>query len=119
MTDNKIIFLLVVNVLLLILGAIIEPTSALVISVPVLLPVAIQVGVDPVHFGVIVVLNLMIGLLTPPIGGVLFVLASVTKMPVSTVFRGVAPYLVPLVAALIEVTFVPSFVMWLPHKLGL
>lgn len=118
-TDNKVVFLLVVNVLLLLLGAIIEPTSALVISVPVLLPVATQLGVDPVHFGVIVVLNLMIGLMTPPIGGVLFVLSSVTKTPVAEVFRGVAPFLVPLLVTLLLITFVPQLALWLPELLDL
>lgn len=119
LTDSKIVFLLLVNVLLLVLGAVIEPTSALVISVPVLLPVAVQLGVDPVHFGVIVVLNLMIGLLTPPIGGVLFVLSSVTRMSVNEVFRGVAPFLIPLTVVLLIVTFVPDLVLWLPNRLDL
>ena len=118
-TDNKVVFLILVNILLLLLGAIIEPTSALVISVPVLMPVAIQLGVDPVHFGVIVVLNLMIGLMTPPIGGVLFVLSSVTKTPVVEVFRGVLPFLVPLLATLVIVTFVPQLALWLPGLLDL
>ncbi len=118
-TDNKIVFLIIVNLLLLFLGAIIEPTSALVISVPVLLPVATQLGVDPVHFGVIVVLNLMIGLMTPPIGGVLFVLSSVTKTPVAEVFRGVAPFLVPLLVTLLLITFIPQLALWLPGLLDL
>ena len=117
-SDSKIVFLILVNILLLFLGAIIEPTSALVISVPVLMPVAIQVGVEPIQFGVIVVLNLMIGLLTPPIGGVLFVLSSVTKIPVAGVFRGVAPFLVPLLAVLLAVTFIPQVSLWLPERLG-
>lgn len=118
-TDNKVVFLILVNLLLLVLGAIIEPTSALVISVPVLLPVATQLGVDPVHFGVIVVLNLMIGLMTPPIGGVLFVLSSVTKTPVAEVFRGVAPFLVPLLVTLLLITFIPQLALWLPELLDL
>lgn len=118
-TDNKIVFLLLVNVLLLLLGAIIEPTSALVISVPVLLPVATQLGVDPIHFGVIVVLNLMIGLMTPPIGGVLFVLSSVTRTPVAEVFRGVAPFLIPLLVTLLLITFIPQLALWLPEMLDL
>ncbi len=118
-TDNKIVFLILVNLLLLLLGAIIEPTSALVISVPVLLPVATQLGVDPIHFGVIVVLNLMIGLMTPPIGGVLFVLASVTKTPVAEVFRGVAPFLIPLLVTLVLITFIPQLALWLPEFLDL
>jgi tripartite ATP-independent transporter DctM subunit len=118
-TDNTIVFLLLVNALLLLLGAIIEPTSALVIAVPVLLPVATQLGVDPVHFGVIVVLNLMIGLMTPPIGGVLFVLSSVTKTPVAEVFKGVAPFLIPLLVTLLLITFIPQLALWLPGLLDL
>jgi len=118
-TDSRIVFLLLVNVLLLLLGAVIEPTSALVIAVPVLLPVAVELGVDPVHFGVIVVLNLMIGLMTPPIGGVLFVLSSVTKTPVGEVFRGVAPFFVPLLVTLALITFIPDIALWLPRVLGL
>ena len=118
-TDNKIVFLILVNMLLLMLGAIIEPTSALVLSVPILLPVAVQFGVDPVHFGVIAVLNLMIGLLTPPMGGVLYVLSSVTGISVANVFRGVAPFLIPLLLVLGIVTFAPGLVLWLPGLLGL
>jgi tripartite ATP-independent transporter DctM subunit len=119
LTDSKVVFLILVNLLLLVLGAIIEPTSALVISVPILLPVAVQFGVDPLHFGVLVVLNLMIGLLTPPVGGVLYVLSSVTGVPVIEVFRGVAPFLIPLLLVLAIVTFVPALVLWLPGLLQL
>ena len=119
LTDSRIVFLLLVNLLLLVLGAVIEPTSALVISVPVLLPVAVELGVDPVHFGVIVVLNLMIGLLTPPIGGVLFVLSSVTRQSIGEVIRGVGPFLIPLAVVLLIVTFVPDLVLWLPERLDL
>jgi tripartite ATP-independent transporter DctM subunit len=118
-TDSKIVFLILVNLVLLLLGAIIEPTSALVLSVPILLPVAVEFGVDPVHFGVIAVLNLMIGLLTPPMGGVLYVLSSVTGISVADVFRGVAPFLIPLLLVLGVVTFAPGLVLWLPDRLGL
>jgi TRAP-type C4-dicarboxylate transport system permease large subunit len=118
-TDSKIVFLILVNLVLLLLGAIIEPTSALVLSVPILLPVAVEFGVDPVHFGVIAVLNLMIGLLTPPMGGVLYVLSSVTGISVAEVFRGVAPFLIPLLLVLAVVTFAPGLVLWLPGLLGL
>jgi tripartite ATP-independent transporter DctM subunit len=118
-TDSKIVFLILVNLVLLVFGAIIEPTSALVISVPILLPVAVQFGVDPLHFGVVVVLNLMIGLLTPPMGGVLYVLSSVTGISVTDVFRGVAPFLIPLLVVLAIVTFVPDLVLWLPGLLDL
>lgn len=119
LTDSRIVFLILVNILLLLLGAIIEPTSALVISVPILLPLAVEFGVDPLHFGVVVVLNLMIGLLTPPMGGVLFVLSSVTGVPVTEVFRGVSPFLIPLLAVLAIVTFVPDLALWLPELLQL
>ena len=114
LTDSRVAFLILVNLLLLALGAIIEPTSALVITVPILLPVATQFGIDPLHFGVIVILNLMIGLLTPPMGGVLYVLSSVTGIKVAEVFRGVAPFLVPLLIVLAVVTFVPEISLWLP-----
>src|SRR5690606_3590958 len=118
LTDNRVVFLLLVNLILLLLGAIIEATSALVITVPILLPVAVQFGIDPLHFGIIVVLTLMIGLLTPPVGGVLFVLSSVTGHSISNVFRGVAPFLIPLLSVLMIVTFAPDLVLWLPNALG-
>ena len=76
-------------------------------------------GVDPVHFGVIVIVNLMIGLLTPPIGGVLFVLGSATKTPMHEVFRGTAPFLIPLLLVLALLTVAPDLVLFLPGYLGL
>ncbi|WP_019815842.1 TRAP transporter large permease [Saccharomonospora saliphila] len=118
-TDNQVVFLLLVNVALILLGAVLETTSVLVITVPILLPIAVEFGVDPLHFGVLTIVNLMIGLLTPPIGAVLYVLSPVTKLPVHEVFRGTAPFLVPLVAVLLLITFVPSVVTFLPTALGL
>ena len=118
-TDSPYVFLLLVNLVLILLGAVIEPTSALVISVPILLPIALQFGVDPLHFGVVVILNLMIGLLTPPIGAVLFVLSAVTKVSVHDVFLGAAPFLIPLLAVLLLVTFVPGLALFLPTLVGL
>ena len=121
MTSNissPIVFLLVVNVLLVILGAFIDATAVILITVPVLLPIATEFGVDPVHFGVIMILNLMIGLLTPPVGSVLFVMSSVLKTPVEQVFKGVAPFLIPMVAVLLLLTFVPGIVTIVPNLLG-
>lgn len=118
-TDSQLVFLLLINVLLIFLGAVLEGTSVLVITVPILLPIAVEFGVDPLHFGVITIINLMIGLLTPPIGAVLYVLSPVTKLPVHEVFRGAAPFLIPLLAVLLLVTFVPSVVTFLPSALGL
>ena len=93
LTDNPVVFLLIINVLLIGLGMILEPTSALLIITPILLPVAVEFGVDPLQFGSIVIFNLMIGLLTPPMGGVAFVLSSVTGIPLERVFRGALYYL--------------------------
>jgi tripartite ATP-independent transporter DctM subunit len=118
-TDSVFVFLLLVNLVLILLGAVIEPTSALVISVPILLPIAVEFGVDPLHFGVLAILNLMIGLLTPPIGAVLFVLSAVTKISVHESFLGTAPFLIPLVAVLLLVTFVPGISLFLPTLVGL
>jgi len=118
-SDSPIVFLLIVNLLLIMLGMVLEPTSALVISVPILLPIATEFGIDPVHFGVIVILNLMIGLLTPPVGAVLFVLSSVTGISVEKVFRGTAPFLIPLIIVLLIVTFWSGLTTTLPTMLGL
>lgn len=118
-TDSPVVFLLLVNVALILIGTILEPIAALVITVPVLLPIAMQFGVDPVHFGVIVIVNLMIGLLTPPIGGVLFVLGSATRTPMHEVFRGTAPFLIPLLTVLVLLTVAPELVLFLPGYLGL
>lgn len=118
-SENPYVFLILVNLMLIVLGMIMEPTSAMVITVPILLPVATQVGIDPLHFGVVVILNLMIGLLTPPMGAVVFVLSSVTKISVDQVFRGAAPFLIPLLVVLLVVTFAPDLVLVLPALLGL
>jgi tripartite ATP-independent transporter DctM subunit len=119
MTSDPVIFLLLVNVGLLVTGMLLEPVAALLITVPVLLPVSAQFGVDPLHLGIVMVLNLVIGLLTPPVGLVLYVLSSVTGAPFRTVARGALPFLVPLVATLALVTFWPSLSLALPRWLGL
>lgn len=113
MTGGATSFLLLSVVLLVVLGTIMEPTSALVLSVPILLPVATSYGVDPVHFGVITVMTLMIGLLTPPVGPVGFVLSSVTGIPVREVFRGFLPFMVPLVVVVLLIIFFPGLA-WTP-----
>ncbi|WP_105034953.1 TRAP transporter large permease [Cryobacterium aureum] len=119
LTDNPIVFLLLVNLILIILGMVIDATAVLLITVPVLLPVAVQYGIDPIHFGVVMIVNLMIGLLTPPVGSVLYVMSSVTNRPVDEVFRGVLPFLVPLLAVLGLLTFFPQIVTIVPTLLGL
>ncbi|MCF3936001.1 TRAP transporter large permease [Acuticoccus sp. M5D2P5] len=113
-SDNPIVILILINLILLIVGCFMETVAAITILVPVLLPIAINVGVDPVHFGVIMVLNLMIGLLTPPIGMVLYVLSRVSNVPFERCVTATAPFLIPLGIVLILVTFVPAITMWLP-----
>lgn len=114
MSDNPIVILLMINLILLLAGCFLETVAAITILVPVLLPVAMEMGVDPVHFGVIMVLNLMIGLLTPPIGMVLYVLSRVAKLPFERCVAATAPFLVPLGVVLLLITFVPAITMWLP-----
>ena len=113
-SENPIIILLLITLILLVVGCFMETVAAITILVPVLLPIAIHVGVDPVHFGVILVLNLMIGLLTPPVGMVLYVLSRVAKVPFERCVSATAPFLIPLFAVLLLVTFFPIFTMWLP-----
>ncbi|WP_417330888.1 TRAP transporter large permease [Halomonas cupida] len=112
--DNPVAVLLIINLVLIIVGCFMETIAAITILVPVLLPVAVASGVDPVHFGVIMVLNLMIGLLTPPVGMVLYVLSRVSGISFEHCMRGTFPFLIPLLIALMLVTFVPAISMWLP-----
>lgn len=117
-TTNPIVFLLLLNVVLLIVGAVLEPTAAILILVPVLSPVATMFGLDPLHVAVVVIFNLMLGLLTPPVGLVLFVLSSVTNFSVTKVIRGVAPFYGVLLVVLALLTFFPFFSTWLPGLVG-
>ncbi|PMR72621.1 TRAP transporter large permease [Billgrantia endophytica] len=112
--DSKLAVLMFSNLVLLIVGCFMETIAAITILVPVLLPMAIAVGVDPVHFGVIMVLNLMIGLLTPPVGMVLYVLTRVANVSFEQCMRGTIPFLIPLFLCLMLVTFIPSLSLWLP-----
>ena len=106
--------LLLVNIFLLVVGCFMETIAAITILVPVLLPLMERIGVDPVHFGVIMVLNLMIGLLTPPVGMVLYILARVANISFERTTRACAPFLIPLVVTLGLVTYWPDMVLWLP-----
>lgn len=116
-TDNKTLLLLFITLILFVVGCFMETIAAITILTPVLLPIAISLGIDPVHFGVVMVLNLMIGLLTPPVGMVLYVLSRVTKVPFEECAKATVPFLIPLVIVLILVTFIPQLSMWLPTLL--
>lgn len=94
-----------------------ETIAAITILTPVLLPVAISIGIDPVHFGIILILNLMIGLLTPPVGLVLYVLAKVSDVPFERCVVATAPFIIPLIVVLLLLTFIPQLSMWLPTML--
>ncbi len=113
-TQNPIILLILLNLVLFVVGCFMETVAAITILVPVLLPVAEGIGIDPVHFGVIMVLNLMIGLLTPPVGMVLYVLSRVSGISFERCTSATMPFLFPLVVVLALITFVPGFSMWLP-----
>jgi C4-dicarboxylate transporter DctM subunit len=108
-------FLIVVNVLLLVAGMFMEPTGIILILAPILFPIAMQLGIDPVHLGIIFVVNLEIGMVTPPIGLNLFVTAGITKMSIGQVIRAASPWLLILLAFLVLVTYVPEISLWLPE----
>ena len=118
-TKEAWVFLLLANLLMLFVGCFLEPTAAITILVPLLLPIARQLGVDPVHFGLVMVLNLMIGLLHPPMGMVLFVLARVAKLSLERTTMAILPWLVPLLISLIVLTYVPAIGLWLPRTMGM
>ena len=113
-TTDRNLLLLLINLFLLVVGCFLETIAAITILVPVLIPLVTKVGVDPVHFGVIMVLNLMIGLLTPPVGMVLFILSRISGLSFERTTAAVAPFLVPLLASLAAVTWWPQMVLWLP-----
>jgi len=113
-TKEPWVFLLLANALMLFVGCFLEPTAAITILVPILMPIVQQLGIDPVHFGLVMVLNLMIGLLHPPMGMVLFVLARVAKLSVERTTIAILPWLVPLLGSLAVITYFPKLVLWLP-----
>jgi TRAP-type C4-dicarboxylate transport system permease large subunit len=109
-------FLLLANLLMLFVGCFLEPTAAITILVPILLPIVKTLGIDPIHFGLVMVLNLMIGLLHPPMGLVLFVLARVAKLSIERTTMAILPWLAPLLLSLALVTYYPEISLWLPRK---
>jgi C4-dicarboxylate transporter, DctM subunit len=111
-------FLLLVNIILLVLGALLEGGTILLVIVPILIPAARALGIDMVHFGLVVTVNLMIGLITPPYGLLLFIASSMSKAPLMDVIKETVPWIIVLVAALGVMTYVPETVLWLPKLLG-
>ena len=118
-TNNKWVFLLLANLLMLFVGCFIDTIAAITILVPILLPIVLKLGIDPIHFGLVMTLNLMIGLLHPPLGMVLFVLARVARLSVERTTMAILPWLVPLMLALVAITYIPELTLWLPRQMGL
>lgn len=116
-SDNKYAILMMINVLLLVLGTLMDMSPLILILTPILLPVVKTLGVDPVHFGMIMMVNLGIGLITPPVGTVLFVGSAVSKLPMSAITRAMKPFFVALFFVLMLVTYVPAISLWLPNLL--
>jgi tripartite ATP-independent transporter DctM subunit len=112
------VFLLAVNLILLVLGCLLEGSTILLVVVPVLVPTAQALGVDMVHFGVVVVVNIMIGLITPPYGLLLFIVAKLSNQPLAAVVRETLPFVAAMIGALALITFVPDLVLWLPRLVG-
>ncbi len=115
---DAITFLIAVNILLLLLGCVLEGTTILLVIVPVLIPTAQALGIDMVHFGVVVVINIMLGLITPPYGLLLFIMTRIADSPMRAIVTDVMPFLLALIGALVVFTFVPDIVLWLPRLLG-
>lgn len=118
LSENPIVILLILNVILLFLGTFMDMSPLIVITTPIFLPIAQQIGMDPVQFGIMLMINLGIGLVTPPVGSVLFVGCAVAKIPVEATLRTIWPFYFALLAALILVTYVPAVSMTLPRLLG-
>lgn len=116
-SENPLVLLMIMMLLTLIIGLFMETIAAITILVPVLMPIVLAVGIDPVHFGILLILNLMLGLLTPPVGMVLFVLSKVSGVRFEQCVRATLPFLVPLVAVLLIVAVVPQTALWIPDML--
>jgi tripartite ATP-independent transporter DctM subunit len=117
-TENPVILLLLINVVLLVLGTFMDMAPLIIISTPIFLPLATQLGMDPIQFGVMLILNLGIGLVTPPIGVVLFVACAIGKLSIERTVRTIWPFYGALLVALLAVMYVPALTLWLPNLVG-
>ena len=117
-SDNKIVILLIINLLLLFVGVFMDMTPAVLIFTPIFLPVVKSIGIDPIQFGIIMVLNLCIGLCTPPVGSVLFVGIGIAKTSIERVIKPLIPLFIAMILALVLITFFPQITLWLPKKFG-
>jgi tripartite ATP-independent transporter DctM subunit len=118
LTESKIVILLIINLILLAVGTFMDMTPAVLIFTPIFLPVAVELGIDPIHFGIMMVLNLCIGLCTPPVGSVLFVGCGIAGTTISKMVRPLLPFYIAMIIALIFVTYIPELSMALPKFFG-
>jgi tripartite ATP-independent transporter DctM subunit len=117
--DNKYVILLLINIMLLVLGCLMDMAPLILILTPILLPVVRSLGVDPVHFGMIMMVNLGIGLITPPVGTLLFVGSAISKLRMGVIVRAMVPFFGALFIVLMLVTYIPWLSLWLPRTMGL
>jgi C4-dicarboxylate transporter DctM subunit len=115
---NKVVFILCVNVVFLILGMVMDALPAIIILMPILTPVAMEFGINPIHFGILVEANVGLGMITPPVGVCLFVACGIAKIPIERVIKTIMPFLLMLLITLLIITFVPEITLWLPRLLG-
>ena len=117
-TNNKYMILLLINLLLLFVGTFMDMTPAILIFTPIFLPVVTKLGITPLHFGIIMVLNLCIGLVTPPVGSVLFVGCGISRTSITQLIRPLIPFYLAMIVALMLVTYIPEITLWLPQLFG-
>ena len=115
LTNNPVMLLLLINLILLVVGSFMDLTPALLVFTPIFLPIAMNMGMDPVHFGIMMTFNLCIGICTPPVGSALFVGSSVANVPVQQVIRTILPFYLVLFVVLMAITFVPAISLYLPE----
>jgi tripartite ATP-independent transporter DctM subunit len=119
LSQDPVVVLMIINVLLLVVGTFMDMTPATLIFTPILLPAVMKLGVDPVHFGIILITNLCIGLCTPPVGTCLFLASSVGNTTIARVVPRAVPFFIAMVVALLLITYIPWISLWLPRRLGL
>ncbi|MCB0751896.1 MAG: TRAP transporter large permease [Ignavibacteriae bacterium] len=118
LSDNKIVILIIINIILLFIGTFMDMTPAVLIFTPIFLPVVAQLGVNPIHFGIMMVMNLSVGLCTPPVGSVLFVGCSVADLPITKVIKPLIPMFIAMIVALLLVTYIPELSLFVPQLFG-
>jgi len=119
LTNNKVLVLLIINAILILFGMFMDMAAIITITTPILLPIAMQVGMDPVHYGAMLILNLGIGVLTPPVGSTLFIGAAIAKLKIEELAKALIPFYLVMLIVLMFITFVPGISLTIPKMLGL